>query len=401
MINGFEKILSKMAGQMTKSEIRELLKLTQKEGLISFAGGLPAPESFPVETVRDIAVSVLEEEGTSALQYGQTEGIIELREAIAHHYRTTGADVTVDNITITTSSQQALDFIGRVFIDRGDKIIVGLPSYLGGLQAFGNYGASFIGIPFDEDGMCPKELKESLETMKRIGEKPKFIYIIPDFQNPAGITMPESRRKKILSIARDYNVLIVEDSPYREIRFEGEHQQTFFELDNTNRVITLGTFSKIFAPGFRTGWVLAHPELLDKIITTKQSADLCTSPFNQKIIARYMKEGHFEKNLKKITKMYHEKRDAMLKAFEKYMPEGVSWTEPEGGLFLFVTLPEHIDTKEVFIKAVERNVAFVIGHIFHCDGSGKNTMRMNFSYVSRKQNIEGIKRLAETIKEFI
>jgi 2-aminoadipate transaminase len=237
--------------------------------------------------------------------------------------------------------------------------------------------------------------------MKANGEKPKFIYIIPDFQNPAGITMPKSRRLEIIELARKYDVLIVEDSPYRELRFEGEAQPTMYELDGTGHVILLGTMSKIFVPGFRIGWVVAHEAIIDKIVMAKQATDLCTSPYVQKIAAKYYEKGYFDENLKKIINSYRIKRDAMLEAFRKYMPEGVSWTEPEGGLFLFLTLPEHMNSEDLFKIAIDQKVAFVLGNVFHCDGSGTNTMRLNFSFMNKEQNDEGVKRLADAVRQLM
>jgi len=242
-------------------------------------------------------------------------------------------------------------------------------------------------------------LEKKLEELKLKGTKPKFIYVIPDFQNPAGITMPKSRRLEIIALAKKYDVLLVEDSPYREVRFDGEPQPTLFELDNSGQVILLGTFSKIFVPGFRIGWVIADERIVDKFVTAKQSTDLCTPTLTQKIAYKYIQKGYFEENLKKTIASYREKRDNMLKAFREYMPAGVTWIEPEGGLFLFLKLPEHMDAEILFKKALENNVAFVLGSVFHCDGSGKNTMRINFSYMSKDKTTEGVKRLAKAIKE--
>lgn len=384
---------------MKKSAIRELLKLTKDPEIISFAGGLPAPETFPKEELIGIVEEVILEQGDLALQYGTTEGDDRLREFIAKNYNDEGFNITKDNILVTTASQQGLDLLGKVFVNRGDKVMVGLPSYLGGLGAFNAYGADMIGIKFDEFGMRSDKLEEKLSELKANGEKPKFIYIIPDFQNPAGVTMPEFRRKEIIAIARKYDVLIVEDSPYKQIRFEGEDQKSLFALDGDGHVINLGTFSKIFVPGFRIGWVIADVEILDKFIVAKQSTDLCTSPFVQKIAAKYIEKGLFAENLKRTIQNYKEKKEVMMAAFEKYMPEGVTWTKPEGGLFLFVTLPEYMDTEDLFLKAIKKKVAFVIGSVFHCDGSGKNTMRINFSYVSKEKCLEGVKRLAQVIRE--
>ncbi|MCF7793240.1 MAG: PLP-dependent aminotransferase family protein [Candidatus Cloacimonetes bacterium] len=398
MISDLNEVLSLSVKGMKKSAIRELLKLTKDPDIISFAGGLPAPETFPKEVLIDIVKEVIEEDGSHALQYGTTEGDDRLRELIAENYNQEGFNITKDDILITTASQQGLDLLAKVFINRGDKVLVGLPSYLGGLGAFNAYGAQMVGVKFDEHGMCPKKLEEKIIELKKNGEKPKFIYVIPDFQNPAGVTLPESRRKEIIEIAYKYDILIVEDSPYKQIRFEGEDQASLFALDGTGHVINLGTFSKIFVPGFRIGWVIAHRDVLDKFIMAKQSTDLCTSPFVQKIAAKYIEKGYFKENLKKTIQNYKEKKEIMMAAFEKYMPEGVTWTKPEGGLFLFVTLPEYMDTEKLFLKAVEQKVAFVIGSVFHCDGSGKNTMRINFSYVDKEKNLEGVKRLAKVIK---
>lgn len=399
MISNLSDVLSESGKGMKRSAIRELLKLMKKPGIISFGGGFPAPESFPVEDLKAVTQEVLDEEGALALQYGTTEGDDTLREVLAERYQAMGCHIFKHNVMITTASQQALEILSKIFIDRGDKIVCGLPSYLGGLSSFKSFGAESVGIQFDEYGMRSDLLKQALETLRRNGERAKFIYVIPDFQNPAGITIPAERRNEIIELAREHDILIIEDSPYREIRFEGQDEPLMYSLDNTGQVITLGTFSKTFVPGFRIGWVVAHEDIIDKMVTAKQSADLCTSPFVQKIAARYMQKGLFEKNIRHIIADYREKRDVMLEAFRKYMPDGVTWTKPEGGLFLFLRLPEHMDTEQLFEKAIEKNVAYVMGGIFHCDDSGKNTMRLNFSYVSKEQNVEGVKRLAQVIKE--
>jgi len=399
MVSDLNSVFSNSAKGMKRSAIRELLKLTQRCDIISFAGGLPSPDSFPIEQLKEISCEVLEKEGAQALQYGSTEGDNKLREILVNRYRKDGVDITTNNLVITTASQQALDLIPKIFVNPGDKVICGLPSYLGALSAFSTYGAQMIGIRLDDKGMRADLLEKELEQMKAKGEKPKFIYIIPDFQNPAGITMPESRRLEIIAIARKYDVLIVEDSPYRELRFEGEPQRTMLQLDGTGHVILLGTMSKIFVPGFRMGWVVAHEDVIDKIVMAKQATDLCTSAYLQKIAARYFEKGYFDQNLKKIIDSYRIKRDAMLAAFRKYMPQGVKWTEPEGGLFLFLTLPEHMHAEELFKIAIDQKVAFVLGSVFHCDGSGHNTMRLNFSFMSKEQNEEGVKRLAAAIKQ--
>ena len=399
MISDLHGVLSRNAQGLKRSVIRELLKLTNDPELISFAGGLPSPDSFPVEQLKEVVQDVLDEDAKCALQYGSTEGDTKLRELLVEHYRSLGLNINLENLVITTASQQGLDLLAKLFINPGDKVIVGLPSYLAGLSSFRSYGGDLIGIKHDEKGMRSDHLEEKLAELDANEEKPKFIYVIPDFQNPAGVTMPECRRKEIIEIAKKYDILLVEDSPYRELRFEGEHQKMINALDNEGNVITLGTFSKIFVPGFRIGWVIAHKDITDKFVMAKQSTDLCTSPFVQKIAAKYIEKGYYEENLKKTIAMYKKKKDIMMKAFEKYMPEEVTWTRPEGGLFLFLNLPEYMNADELFMDAIKEKVAFVIGSVFHCDGSGKNTMRINFSYATEKDIEIGVERLATAIKK--
>jgi 2-aminoadipate transaminase len=402
MINNLNDFLADNFKGMKRSPIRELLKLTQKPEIISFAGGLPSPESFPVEDIREVTIDVVNKEASFALQYGTTEGDPQLKKMIQEHYAQFDINVGIDNILITTASQQGLDLVGKIFVNKGDPVLVNLPSYLGGLNAFNSYGGNLIGIIGDEHGMRADKLEEKLIELKSKGLKPKFVYLVPDFQNPDGITMPTWRRKEILDLAYKYDFPIVEDSPYRELRFEGEHQESFYGLDKTGEhVILLGTFSKIFSPGFRIGWVLAHEAIIDKLVVGKQATDLCTSTFTQRIAARFIERGMLTKNIKKVIDMYRIKRNTMIKAFEEYMPEGVRWTNPQGGLFLFIYLPEYLDAEVLLKEAIERKVAFVLGVDFFCDGTGRNTARINFSYASKEDAIEGVKRLAGVIKEAI
>lgn len=384
------QFLSENAKNMKPSPIRELLSMIHKPGMISFAGGFPNPLSFPIPEIKEIMNEVLDEHGVAALQYGGTDGNRQLREEIAKRYIAQGLDIDADNIIITTASQQAIDLTARVFVDPGDTVVVGLPSYLGALQAFNSVRANIVGAEKDE------ELEAVVRAMCMSGKKPKFIYAIPDFQNPSGLTMTVEQRKYMVSIARKYDLLIVEDSPYREIRFEGEHQPLIASMA-PERTIVLGTFSKTFVPGFRLGWVIAPKDVVYRYNIAKQSADLCSPIFDQYVAAKYLEKGYFEKNLVKTIEMYRHKRDYMLTCLEKYMPENVTWTKPEGGLFLFVKLPEGYDTTELFKMAIDQNVAFVIGEAFHCDNSGKNTMRLNFSFMDDQNIEEGIKRLATAI----
>jgi len=399
MINSVNKFLSASGKSMQRSAIREILKLLQNPDMISFAGGLPAAETFPVDDLKEIVLDVLEKEGASALQYGATEGDPLLRKMLAEKHNREGLNINPENITITTGSQQALDIIGKIFLDPGDYVLCGLPSYLGGLNAFSVYGARLKGISLDENGMKPDELEETIINLRELGKTVKFIYIIPDFQNPAGITVPEQSRIRIIEIAEKHDLLIVEDSPYRDIRFTGVPQRMMYQLDKSGRVLTLCTFSKIFAPGFRVGWIIGNPVILDRIVMAKQTADLCTPPFVQKIIAHYMEKGLLEKNIKKTIALYSERRNHMIKCFRKYFPKEATWTEPEGGLFLFVTLPAAVNTDNILEKAIKKNVAFVAGSTFFCNDSGRNTMRINFSFSGLELIEEGVKRLAMVIDE--
>lgn len=386
-----QEILSGNANNMRRSAIRDLLSVANSPEIISFAGGFPNPKTFPVEDLKLIMAEVLELESESALQYGTTEGNNRLRDELAKRYREFGLNITRDNIIITTSSQQAIDLTSRLFLNPGDTVLCGLPSYLGALQAIWSYQGVPVGVANEE------ETPAIIEKLIAEGRKPKFIYAIPDFQNPSGATMNLEQREALLNTAKKYDLLIIEDSPYREIRFDGVEQPPIYSMDTDNRVILLGTFSKTFVPGFRIGWVIAHPDIIEKYVVAKQSSDLCTPPFNQAVAARYLEKGLFDKNLLKTIELYRDKRDHMMACFEKYMPEGVTWTHPEGGLFLFVSLPLGYDTSDLFKIALKENVTFVIGEAFHCDGSGKNTMRINFSYMDNDKIEEGVKRLAKSI----
>lgn len=402
MITDLQDILSTNIKGMKRSAIRELLKYLGTPGLISFSGGFPSPATFPTEELKTIIAEVMDTEAAYALQYGATEGDNLLRTLLVERYKASGVDMGIENMIITTASQQALDLIAKMFINRGDYVIVGLPTYLGGLSAFNSYGANMVGIPMDEEGEDPNIMEAKLKELIGMGKKPKFIYLIPDFQNPAGVTMSERRRKEILELAYKYDVLIIEDSPYRELRYEGTPQKTIYEMDGTGHVVLLGTFSKIFCPGFRIGWVVGHPDVLDKIVVGKQATDLCTPPFTQRIAARYIEKGLLDPKIGDIRKMYAEKQKTMLSALEQYMPEEISWTHPEGGLFLMAKGPETLDTQSILLDCIkEANVAYVAGNSFFCDGSGNNTMRLNFSYESIEKNIEGCQRLGAFLKKVI
>jgi 2-aminoadipate transaminase len=384
------------------SAIRELLKLTSLPDVISFAGGLPAPDLFPIERFKEAAEVVLTEMGERALQYGTTEGYQPLREMIAHNATKYGIQISADNVLITTGSQQALDLLGRIFINRGDRVLVESPTYLGALQAWNAYGVKYVTIPFDEDGMQTDMLESRLRTGL------KFIYVLPNFQNPTGVTLSRERRMQLVEMANAYGVPIAEDDPYGQLRYEGEHIPPVVVLDDEIRakevpiysgnVIYTSTFSKILAPGLRLAWVVAPTDVIKKLVQAKQGCDLNTSTFNQYLAYEVANGPWMKTHIQTIRETYKERRDVMLQALEDYMPEGVNWTRPKGGLFLWVTTPEGLDTQTIFKSAVEQKVAFVPGNSFHPLGGGHNTMRLNFSCMKPDLIDEGIKRLAEVIK---
>lgn len=391
--------------RMGSSVIRELLKLTEQPDIISFAGGLPAPEVFPVKQFQEACNYVLENMGAQALQYSTTEGYRPLRDMIARHTARYSVNVDPDNILITSGSQQALDFIGRVFINQGDHIVVESPTYLGALQAWNAYGAQYISVPSDENGMIVDELEKAL----RIG--PKFIYVLPNFQNPAGTTLSLERRKRLVELADRYGVPIIEDDPYGQLRYEGEHLPSVVMIDSQHQsnnghtysgnVIYMSTFSKLLAPGLRLAWVIAPKEVIRKLVQSKQAADLHTATFNQVVAYEVGKGGFLDEHVKVIRTTYKERRDVMLETMDEVFPAEVRWTRPQGGMFLWGILPEGMDSAEVLKKAIEYKVAFVPGGPFHPNGGGENTMRLNFSYSNPDDIREGITRLGTLLKELV
>lgn len=399
MIKDLSAFYSKNALNMKRSEIRELLKFTRLPGIISFAGGLPASETFPVKELEEISSELLREKGATALQYGPTEGEFGLREEIAKWMSRERISVRPENILVTSGSQQGLDIVSKVFLDPKDIVVVELPTYIGGLQAFTAYRARMIGVPQDNCGMRMDLLEKTLVKLAARSRKPKFIYVVPDFQNPSGVTMSLERRRKLLELAHKFEVPIVEDSPYRDLRFAGQTVPAVFSLDADKQVMVLGTFSKLLCPGLRLAWIMAPTEWMDRMIVAKQSMDLCCPTYTQLIIAEFMKRGLLPRQIDRIRKLYAKKREVMLEALRRHMPKGVEWTEPEGGLFLWVKLPKNMSANTLFPKAVENKVVYVVGSAFHCNGKGQNTMRLNFSYPSEEQINKGIERLAKMITE--
>ncbi|HDN50446.1 MAG TPA: PLP-dependent aminotransferase family protein [Thermoplasmatales archaeon] len=394
----YEKLFSQRVVHLRSSVIRQLLAVSKQPGIISFAGGLPNPKAFPVEDIREIVNKLMDENGPNTLQYGTTQGLEEFREEIARFVGHMGIETDAEQVLITVGSQQALDIVGKVFIDRGDVAIVGLPTYLGAINAFYAYGANMVGVPLDEHGMKVDVLEETIKKLKAEGKRVKLIYTVPTFQNPAGVELSEERRKRMLELAMEHDILVVEDEPYSLLRFEGEPLKPLKHYDTEGYVVYLGTFSKILAPGFRLAYVIAPDSLSNKMEMAKQSMDLCTPPFTQHIAYHYIRNGYMKKHIPRIIEMYRRKRDIMLDAMDEHFPDGCSWTRPRGGMFLWAELPKHISTVEMFDDAVKEKVAYVHGQAFHVDGGGTNAMRLNFTNASDDNIAEGIRRLAKVIK---
>ena len=378
---------------VTSSETREILKVTERPEVISFAGGLPAPELFPVDPLKDACSAVLNEEGAAALQYGTTEGYIPLRDAICQRMKMAGIDSSLENVLITSGSQQAIDLTGRLFTNEGDTIICESPTYLAAINVFKSYKAQFIEVAMDDDGMLMEELE------KRLQEHPnaKFIYTIPDFQNPTGRTLKLERRKRMIELANQYDVLIVEDNPYGAVRFAGKELPPVKHFDTEGRVIYLSTFSKIFTPGLRLGWICAHTFFIDKYVAFKQTADLHTDSFAQRITAKYMELYDIEEHIHKIKAVYKERCTAMLSCIEEFFPNNISYSKPEGGLFIWVELPEGIDSAHIFTECLKNNVACVPGASFFPNGTQTNTLRLNYSNMPKEKIIEGMKRMGDVL----
>jgi 2-aminoadipate transaminase len=395
--------------RMRSSVIRELLELTAQPNVISFAGGLPAPELFPIEEFRAAADAVLRRAGSQALQYSTTEGHGPLREMIVRHMARYGIVVGIDNVLVTTGSQQALDLIGKVLINPGDEILTEEPTYLGAIQAFTMYGAEYATIPVDADGLQTDRLEEALRS------GPKFMYVLPNFQNPSGATLPLARRRELVAMAEHYGVPIIEDDPYGQLRFEGRHIKSLVVLDAENlkcqsnghfsgNVIYLSTFSKTLAPGLRLGWVVAPADVIRRMTQAKQATDLHSSTFDQMVAHEVARGGFIDRHVQRIREVYRRRRDLMLACLERAFPDpaaGVRWTRPHGGLFLWVILPERIDTGALLKRAIVEKVAFVPGTAFHPLGGGCNTLRLNFSNASELMIEEGMTRLTRVIWEML
>lgn len=388
---------AKRISEMKASEIRELLKLTEKPEVISFAGGLPAPELFPIEEIKEVNNYVLDHCGEQALQYATTEGYQPLRKWIAERMNTQlGTSFDADNIMITHGSQQALDLTGKVFLDEGDLVLCESPTYLAAISAFKAYGCKFAEVETDDEGMIISELERALQ------ENPtsKLIYIIPTFQNPTGKTWSLERRQQVAEISAKYNVAVIEDNPYGELRYEGEFLPSVKSFDQTGNIMCTGTFSKIFCPGYRIGWIAGEKELIQKYVLVKQGVDLQCNTMAQMVIAAYLQKYDIDAHIRKIREVYRNRRDVAIDTIRQTFPSDIKYTEPEGGLFLWVELNERIDTVELLEKCLEQNVAFVPGNSFYPNTEKKNTLRINYSNMQEDKIADGIARIGKVLNTY-
>jgi 2-aminoadipate transaminase len=389
---------------MKSAATRDLMATLSRPGIISLAGGFPDTRAFGEEAFREISRNIAAD-AAQALQYGPTAGLEAIKDVIVEVMAAEGTPARQEDVFVTTGAQQGLDLIAKVFLDEGDAVLCEGPAYAGALNAFAAYRPRIAHVPMDRAGMIPVAARETLEKARRSGLHVKFIYTVPNFQNPAGVTLVAERRRELLEMAREFDLVIVEDNPYGMLRFEGEPLPSLAALEQEGgdggpgRVVYLGTFSKIFAPGVRLGWVHAQPGILHKINVGKQGADLCSSNLSQMMIASYFQNADWRAYVKRLTAMYRERRDAMLGALAEFMPKEVHWTHPEGGLFVWATLPSYLDATAMLPRAIARNVAYVPGEGFYAGGSGKNNMRLNFSFVESEKIRRGIELLSEVIRE--
>lgn len=392
--NHSNSYFSERMSKTPRSFVREILKVTENPEIISFAGGLPNPESFPVGSISKAVNKVLSEDGKDALQYSTTEGYEPLREYIAQRYSSQGLNVNADEILITNGSQQCLDLVGKVFVDKDDKILLEKPTYLAAIQAFSLYEPEFKSVPLQEDGVNLDTLEDILSN-----EKIKLFYAVTSFQNPTGITYSKRKRQELAKLLKKYEIVFIEDNPYGEIRFLGDFIPPVKSYIDEG--ILFGSFSKIVSPGMRLGWIVAPEEVMDKLIIVKQASDLHSNYFTQRVVYQYLKTNPVDEHIQKIRNLYKNQRNLMIRMIEKYFPPEVEYTKPEGGMFLWVTLPQGTSSMKLFDIAIEQNVAFVPGQAFYADGSGENTLRLNFTNSDDKSIEEGIKRMGMAIERLL
>lgn len=375
-----------------------ILKAAADPKIISFAGGLPAPELFPVEGMKEATDKVYAEHGQQALQYGAAKGVTELRELILKRVKEKeNIDAKLENVMVTTGSEQAIDLVGKAFVNPGDTVLVEEPTYLCALDVFRSYGANFVSVPMDDDGMKMDALEEALKAHPETA----LVYTVPNFQNPTGRTMPAERRKKFAELAAKYDVPVLEDNPYGDIRFAGEHVPSVKSFDHAGKVFYMSTFSKILAPGFRLGWLVADPKVIEKLTVLKQSADLHTDNLVQYVVTEFFKENDVDAHVKEISDLYGKRKQLMIDGIEKYFPKDVKYTDPEGGMFLWVEVPGVTDTVELFKQCLEHNVAFVPGDPFFAGKPQPGTFRLNYSNMQEDQIEVGLKRLGEALSQVL
>ncbi len=381
---------------ITGSQIRQFFALTERPEVISFAGGFPGNDFFPSEDIAQTLAQLVREESQQSLQYGPTEGSYELRKLIAKKMTLEGASCEVDNLMIIDGSQQGLDFLGRILVNEEEPVLVEEPAYIGGMSAIKSYGGAACGIEMDNEGPLPEKMITRIKQLISEGKKPKVFYTVPNFQNPTGTTTSLKRRLEILKIASHYNLLIIEDNPYGPLCYEGEVPPSYFSLDTEDRVIYLGSFSKILIPGIRIGWIAASKELIEKVSMVKQTADLCSSTLGQQLACCLSRDSYIDMHTRKLTELYREKRDAMIKSMDRYFPPNIEYNKPKGGFFIWVTFPDHYpDSNKLLQLALDKNVAFVHGEGFFSNGGGKKSARFSFSQPSLEEIKKGIKILGE------
>lgn len=384
---------------MRSSAMRDLMAITARPEVISLAGGLPDTSTFPPQTFAAQMTRIAQESAAQALQYGPTEGFEETKDCILQVMGAEGMLPDPDDIIVTTGGQQAIDLIAKTLIDPGDPVICEAPTYPGAVPVFCSYQADVIGIECDTEGMRVQELARTLDALAAEGRRPKLIYSVPTFQNPSGVTMSFSRRRHLVELARRHEILLVEDNPYGLLRFGGEALPPLYALDGGDYVIYVGTFSKILSPGIRLGWAVAPPPVMEKIVLGKQATDLCTSTLAQYFVREYFGEGRWREYVESLVDLYRKRRDVMLEALAEHLPKQARWTEPDGGLFVWATLPDYIDTSDLLAKALRENVAFVPGKAAYVDGRGGASMRLNFSGASEAEIREGVRRIGKVVRE--
>jgi 2-aminoadipate transaminase len=401
-IERYAGLFAKRTYQMRSSAMRDLMAITARSDVISLAGGLPDTSTFPPETFATIMTQIANESCASALQYGPTEGFDETKRRIADVMAEETMQVNPDDVIVTTGGQQVIDLVTKTLIDPGDVVICEAPTYPGAIPVFSSYEADVVQIEMDADGMRIDLLEETLDRLEREGRRLKFIYTVPTFQNPAGVTLSEPRRKRLVQLVRERELLVLEDNPYGLLRYEGEPVTPLYALDGGEYVLYLGTFSKIFSPGIRLGWLVAPDPVAAKVKLGKQAADLCTSSLTQQLVQGFFQQGRWRRYVTELSSLYRERRDAMLDALAEFFPPEAEWTRPEGGLFIWATLPDFIDTADLLAKAIrEEHVAFVPGAAAYADGRGGSSMRLNFSCMDADSIREGIRRIGKVVREQI